>query len=584
MKNLLALLVLTILLTACSSNNKKKQTMTNISLKTTLDKSQHDWVEKTLSELSIREMAGQVVLEWTAGSYFAVGSEGYEEEVKIVESGIGGLWIMGGHPYERAARTNELQKYAKVPLLVYGADGLGHKLYTNEMDKSWLRTGGTDMPPAIAYGAIGDPIAAKEAGRIIGLEARAIGLHCTEVVLSVPLSLKLKNLVSRTFGDDPIMVAQLGSAFIEGAHESGVIATSGFFPGGGDIAVDPHFKLGIDRSVRQTHDSIHFVPFRAAIKKGTNMIMTSHFSSPSLTGLDSLPVTISPEITRILREDLGYNGVLITDAMDMGGIRNNYDFIEAAVLAFKAGNDIILGTSSIKFCDTLTALVEKGEIPKERLKNSVRRILELKAKLGLNNNRMVDLYDINTVVGNKTHQLKADTAATRSIVLLRDKNTKVPLNTIDSNKTLSITYTGGDNNSAGNTFNSVLHKHMKTVDAIKVTPSSDTSFYKRLTERCQSVDQVILSVYSKPSKSLNQLIENLQAVGKNVTLISFGEWEVLNILPEIETLMMAWSKQDVMQRAAAKSLLGLTPISGRLPINIPPFHKTGDGIGRERIR
>ena len=187
MKNILIFLFLTILISACNRNNKAKLSEANLSLNTTLNKSQVEWVEKTLSELSIREMAGQVVLEWTAGSYLAVDSDSYEAEVKVVESGIGGLWIMGGHPYERAARINELQKHAKVPLLVMGNEELGMKLFTNERDKWWLRTGGTDWPPVIAYGAIGDPIAAKEAGKIFGLEARSVGTHTVGAIISIPL-------------------------------------------------------------------------------------------------------------------------------------------------------------------------------------------------------------------------------------------------------------------------------------------------------------------------------------------------------------------------------------------------------------
>lgn len=584
MKNLLALLLLSILFTACDSNKEAKLSKENPGLKTTLDKNQKEWVEKTLSELSIREMAGQVVLEWTAGSYLAIESDNYEDEVKVVESGIGGLWIMGGHPYERAARTNELQKHAKVPLLVMGFEELGKKLFTNERDKSWLRSGGTDLPPALAYGAIGDTVAAREAGNIIGLEAKATGLHSTATVLSVPLSLKLKSQLYRSFGDDPIMVTQLSSAFIEGAQESGVIASGGFFPGGGGIAVDPHFRLGIDRSDKQTHDSIHFVPFREAIKRGANMIMTTHFAAPHLTGIDSLPVTISPEITRILREDLEYNGILITDAMDMGGITNHYGFIEAAILAFKAGNDIILGTSSIKFADTLAVLVEKGEIPEERLKTSVRRILELKAKLGLNNDRMVNLYDINKVVGNRSHQLKADSAAARSIVLLRDKNNQVPLDTSNSNNVLSITYGRQEIKSAGKAFNSSLRNTIKSINVARISPSSDTSVFQRLTTKSELVDRVIIGLYNTPSKALIQFVEKLQVTGKDVIIISFSELEVLNYLPDLNTLLMSWSGQDVMQRGAVKALLGITPISGRLPLNLPPFHKRGDGLDREITR
>lgn len=206
---------------------------------------------------------------------------------------------------------------------------------------------------------------------------------------------------------------------------------------------------------------------------------------------------------------------------------------------------------------------------------------------------MVDLNDINTVVGNRTHQLKADSAASRSIVLLRDKHTKVPLDNITSNKVLSITYEREDNKSVGDAFNLVLRNHLKSVDAVRISPSSDHSIYQTLTKKSQSVDQVILSIYSRPlisiyndpSKSLIQFVDNLQLKGKEVIIISFGEeLGILNNIPELGTFMMAWSGQDVMQRAAAKALLGITPISGRLPFNLPPFHNRGDGLERESTR
>lgn len=593
MKNLIILLLLTILFTACNNNNKEKQSEIILRIESTLDKKQIEWVEKTLSELSIREMAGQVVLEWTAGNYISVKSDNFDNEVKVVESGIGGLWIMGGHPYERAARTNELQKHAKVPLFVIGGASFGQKLYTNESDIWWLRTGGTDIPPAMAYGAIGDPIAANEAGKIMGLEARATGEHGSEVVLSVLLSLK-NVLHNRTFGDDPFMSAKLAAAVIKGAHDSGLAAGSGFFPGAGSLDIDPHNDLAIVIDNKQSFDSIHFVPFRAAIKAGTDMIMTSHFATPSLTGLDTLPATLSPEITRILREDLGYNGILITDAMDMGGITNNYDFIEAAILAFKAGNDIILGTSSIKFADTLAVLVENGEIPLAQLKTSVRRILKLKAKVGLNNNRMVDLNKINSIVGHRTHQMKADSAASRSIVLLRDKNAHVPLDFGSSSKVLSISYERENNRNASREFNRILGNHVKSVDTERISPSSGPSVYNDLYQQAQNFDKVIFSVYLRPllgmevqdkmSDSFIQFVKDLQSEDKEVILVSFGELEVLSDLPELSTFMMAWSGQDVMQRAAAKAILGINPISGHLPINLPPFHKRGDGLERESPR
>jgi beta-N-acetylhexosaminidase len=593
MKNLLIILSLAILFTACNSNNKAKLSKENLRLKTTLDKNQKDWVEKTLSELSVREMAGQVVLKWTVGNYISVKSDNFDNEVKVVESGIGGIWLMGGQPYERAVRTNELQKHAKIPLLVTSSVALGKKQFTNERDVWWLAGGGTDVPPAMAYGAIGDPAAIMEAGKIIGLEARATGLNSrggpdSDVLMS------LDNVLhNRTFSDDPWMVAQLASAYIDGAHSSGLITASGFFPGAGGLDTDPHVKLAIAHGDRQSFDSIHFIPFKAVIETGTDMVITSHFAAPGLTGSETLPATLSPEITRILREDLGYNGILITDAMDMGGITNNYDVIEAAILAFKAGNDIILGISH-KFADTLAVLVENGEIPLAQLKTSVRRILELKAKLGLNHNRMVDLNNINTIVGNRTHQLIADSAASRSIVLLRDKNAHVPLDIGSSSKVLSISYEREDNRNASREFNRILGNHVKSVDTERISPSSSPSVYNDLYQQAQNFDKVIFSVYLRPllgrevqdkmSDSFIQFVKDLQSEDKEVILVSFGELEVLSDLPDLGTFLMAWSGQDVMQRAAAKAILGIKPISGHLPINLLPFHKRGDGLERESTR
>lgn len=592
MKNLIILLLLTILFTACNNNNKEKQSEITLRLESTLDKKQKEWVERTLSEMSIREMTGQVVMKWSAGSYVPIDSDDFDNEIKVVDSGVGGIWFMGGSPYERAARTNEFQKHAKIPLLVTGWEGLGKKLLEVAEYSYWARGGGTDLPPAMAYGAIGDPNAVQEAGRILGMELRAIGDHIAGIP-EVNVLLNLDNVLhNRCFGDDPSQVALLSSAFIAGIHEVGVLTSSGFFPGAGSLGVDPHNELAIVQDDRQTFDSIHFVPFRAVIEAGTDIIMSSHIATPGLTGLDTLPATLSPKVTSILREDLGYNGVLITDAMDMGGITNNYNFIEAAILAFKAGNDMILGTSSIKFADTLAILVENGEIPLKQLKTSVRRILEIKAKIGLHNERMISLDDINTIVGHRTHQMKADSAAFRSIVLLRDEQNYVPLKAVNSKKVLSITYERESKIIAvGREFNRILRENINSVDEVRISPLSDASIYQKLIEKSENVEQVILSIYLRPelgtrvqdkiSKPLIQFVEDLQSKGKDIIIVSFGELEVLNDLPDLGTFMMAWSGQDVMQRAAAKAILGINPISGHLPINLPPFHKRGDGLERE---
>jgi len=592
----LIFLSLSVLFVACNSHNKAKQSEVNLNLVTTLDKKQKEWVERTLSELSVREMTGQVVMDWFGGSYTPVESDAFDQETNLIESGLGGVWFMGGSPIERAARVNALQKHAKVPLLVSGFESFGKKFLQVAELRRWARGGGTDLPPALAYGAIGDPEFVKESARINGIELRSIGDHIGNVEASVLLNLD-NVLHNRCFGDDPEQVSKLTSAFIAGLHEVGVLAITGIYPGAGSIGKDPHIDLPVMYDSRQSFDSIHFVPLKTAIEAGTDLMITSHIAVPGLTGLDTLPATLSPEVFRILREDLGYDGVVMTDAMAMGGITNNYEFTEAAILAFKAGHDIILGPS-IKFPDTLAILVENGKIPLKQLETSVRRILELKAKLGLHNERMVNLDEINIIVGHRDHQRIADSAASRSIVLLRDQYQNVPIDKTNINKVLSISYdrdnTFSEIISVGNEFNQVLRENVYLVDAVRISPSSDSQIYQELIEKSKNVDQVILSIYLRPelgtsvqdeiSEPLIRFVDRLQSEGNDVIVVSFGELEVLTYLPDLGTFLMAWSGQDVMQRAAAKAILGLNPISGHLPINLLPFHKRGDGLERESTR
>ena len=596
MKCRLYLIYLIIFIANCD-NKELEQFDADFNIETGLNTSQQEWVENILSELSIREMTGQVIMDWFGGSYTPVESEAFDKEANLIESGLGGVWFMGGGPIERAAKANALQKHAKVPLLVSGFESFGKKFLQVAELRYWARGGGTDLPPALAYGAINDSRIVKESARINGIELRAIGDHIGNPEAAVLLNME-NVLHNRCFGDDPGQVAKMVSAFIKGLHEVGILAITGFYPGAGNIEKDPHIDLPIAHDDRTTYDSIHFIPLIAAIEAGTDLMMSTHNTAPGLTGLDTLPATMSPEVFRILREDLGYNGVVMTDAMAMGAITNNYEFTEAAILAFKAGHDIILGPSPIKFADTLAFLVEKGEIPLNQLKTSVRRILELKAKLNLHKECMVNLDEINTIVGHRDHQRIADSAASLSIVLLRDQNQLVPVDVSRKTKVLSISYdrenTFSEIISRGIEFNRMLRGYVNSVDAVSISPSSDPFIYQMLKQKSENVDQVILSIYLRPelgtrvqdeiSEPLVQFIESLQLAGREVIVISFGELEILSYLPDLETLMMAWSGQDVMQRAAAKAMLGITPISGHLPINLLPFHKRGEGLLRASTR
>jgi hypothetical protein len=259
-----------------------------------LDAEQRAWVKRTLSELTVREMASQVIVEWVAGSYISTDSEDFDKAVALVESGVGGLWMMGGLPHSRTAKLNELQSRAKIPMLVMGSETLGKHLYAPWRDRRdrWILGGGTDIPSSMAYGAIGDPSAVREAARIFGMEARATGVSFIEDG-GVNVLTNLANVLhNRVYGDDPDQAGRLAAAFVEGAHDAGLLNYVGFFPGVGDLDADPHIVLPVIQNDRQHFEAVDFVPFHYAIQAGVDIVMTSHIAVPGLTGSDTLPATL----------------------------------------------------------------------------------------------------------------------------------------------------------------------------------------------------------------------------------------------------------------------------------------------------
>lgn len=554
-----------------------------------LDPAQKAWVEKTLGSLSVRQMAGQLMWDWTPGSYDSLDSDSMESSIEDVEGGVGGIWLMSGLPYERAAKANALQAKAHVPLIVMYDSALGHRQMGPHYD-SWILGGGTDIPPAMAFGATDDPGLLREAARIIGTEARATGGHMVNDDGGINLLTDLHNVLgNRCYGDDPELAARMIDAFTRGVHDADAVSWVGFFPGAGGIGGDPHLEFRSNDQSREEFERNEFVPFRTAIQAGVEIVMTSHFGAPAITGSKTLPITVSPEAIRVLREDLGFRGLVMTDAMDMAGVADEYEPIEAAVLAFKAGHDIILGTDSLPAADRIAALVDKGDIPRARLEEAARRILSLKAKVGLDRDRYVDLDRINEIVGTKAHQEEMDEAAKRSIVLLRDDDALVPAGS--GARILSVTYERADHREAGREFNSALRRGGARVAGRRVFPHSESGEYDELLQKARDADLTVLSVYVRPqlgqpgdegiSRALLDFVAALRQEGRKVVVVSFGKLRVAELIPGIRSLMMAWSGQTVMQRAAALALTGQASITGTLPLNLSARYKRGDGLVRK---
>ncbi len=555
------------------------------------------WIDRTHAELSLREKVGQLVVVWMPGGYASIRSDEFERLSSwVAEDGIGGVAISIGLPHAYAAKLNSLQRRAKVPLLVtadFESGGPGMRLGGVYAVPHLLSMGGGTMfPPTMAFGAIADERFAYELGRITGIEARAVGVHLTFApVLDVNSNPDNPIINTRSFGEDPELVARLGSAFIRGARAAGLMTTAKHFPGHGDTQTDSHIELPAISATRQRLDTLELLPFRRAVEAGVDAIMTAHIAAPQILGPDGPPATLSPYfLTGVLRRDLGFDGIIFTDALRMGAIQSRYGGGESAVLALEAGADVILSPADVgEAIEAVTEAVISGRLSEARLDASVRRVLTLKAKAGLYRGRLVDVSGLSEVVGQRDHLSFADSAAQRAITLPRDDQGLVPIDTTRVRRLFSLVFADRANAVAGRVFNLELAPHFERVDTVWVDERTHSAAYDSLALAADSADLALFSIYVSPRagagdvalpEAAARFMETVIDAGVPSVLISFGSPYLLTDVPEVGTYLLAWGGREVSQRAAVRALLGVAPITGRLPISIPPFHQAGEGLRR----
>lgn len=552
------------------------------------------WVEGTLAGLSLREKVAQLIMPWVGADYTALDSPEFEQVRGWVEDhGVGGLILSVGMPHSYAAKLNALQRRAAVPLLVTSdmENGPGMRMAGIYSFPHLLpQGGGTAFPATMALGAAGSDSLAFELGRILGREARAVGVHVTfGPVLDVNSNPLNPIINTRSFGASPALVSRLATAYIRGARSVGLMTTGKHFPGHGDTDVDSHIDLPVIRADRAGLDTTELPPFRAAIAAGTDGIMTAHIAVTGVEGDDAPPATLSPYfMTEVLRGELGFQGILYTDAMTMGGISKRYGATEPLVLALEAGADVLLMPRNVgEAIETVVAAVEAGRLTEARIDASVRRILTAKARVGLHRGRLVDLEAVDRVVGTREHQEVARTIAERSITLARDTRELLPLE--PGRRVLSVTYAEARDPVAGRAFHAALARANLRVTRARVDERTTPAEFEELRTRADSADVIVVSAFVSPRESAGTIgteggfgewVEALAAAGRAVIVVSFGSPYLLDSFPSVPAYLLAWSGVEASQRAAALALVGEIPITGRLPIPLPPHHAVGEGIQR----
>ncbi len=541
-----------------------------------------DWAAGTLSRMTLEEKIGQMIMARAGGGYAPTDGENLRGlEFLVKELKIGGLTIFAGQPLETAWLVNHLQALAKIPLLVSSDYERGAANRTQ---------GATLFPPLMAIGATNSEELAFEMGRVTALEGRAMGIHqALAPVADVNVNPRNPIINTRSAGEDPAQVARLARAFVLGCQRNGMLATAKHFPGHGDTEIDTHLNLAVIQADRQRLEQVELLPFRRLVEAGVLAVMTGHLAVPALEPTAGVPATLSSAIlTGLLREKFGFRGLILTDALDMGGITLLYPAGEMAVKAVEAGVDIIvLSAQPQEAAQALLAAVRSGRIPEHRINLSAWRILNIKARLGLHRRRLVSLERVPQVVGSPDNRRWATRAFEDSLTLVKNEGPVLPL-AEDRRKVAVLSLSSDeDNYFAGRPFiQEVVKRRPDAVFAFADAHTSPAEISAGL-EKAKQAEVAVVALFSglrdkKGTVGLNpghvQAVKDLAAAQKNLAVVSFDSPYFLQDFPEVACYLCAYKDSPESQQAAAKALFGEIGFKGRLPVSLPGLYELGHGL------
>lgn len=554
---------------------------------------EHSWVDAQLASMTLDEKVGQLIIPATVGMFLTENSETFQEMQRdIKQFHVGGYHMLGDvtqlhDPAGVAILINQIQKISKLPLFITAdfEGGVGYRF-----------TGATRLPRGMAIGATYNEDMAYQAGRIAAEECKAIGVNVNFYpVVDVNNNARNPVINIRSFGGDPAQVSRMARAYVRGLQGAGVMGTAKHFPGHGDTSTDSHSELPVIDIDRARLDKIELPPFRAAVQEGVGGVMSAHIALPQLVP-DNLPATLSPKmLTEMLRDDIGFKGVIFTDAMNMRGVAARYPEGEAAVRAFKAGADVILYPPSVeKAFNAIKAAVQSGDIQTTRLDASVRRILAAKQNIGLDKNRFADLDKLAVNLGNKENTQKAQEIIQNAITLVRDNRKVLPLKLTQEKKVLFVSIVDSGESvrqfPPGSTFLSNLtRRHSNTIN-VNVSARTSPSEFELIKKLAAFSDVVIVNAFVriaayKGSIDLTDgemdLLRTFSAYEKPFAFVLYGSPYLLTFLPELPTYILAYEYYPAAEEAALKAVLGEAEFKGRLPIELPGFYPIGHSANKQ---
>jgi beta-N-acetylhexosaminidase len=595
-----------------------------------LTKEGRQWAARTLKKLTLEEKIGQMLSVRYYMDFENFDSDGYRQfRDQMQKYGIGSVLLtihvdsaglLKNPPLEAAAMSNRLQQDSTLPLLIAGdlERGLATRMSSVPV-----------FPDAMAFGATGNVGYEERFGAIVGAESRAVGIHWTFwPIADVNNNPDNPIINTRSFGEDPAIVGDMAAAFIRGARSQGMLTTVKHFPGHGDTATDSHLGLARVESDREHLNKVELPPFEKAIAAGVDSVMVAHLVVPALEPDPNKVATISSNVIgKLLRQELGFKNLVVTDALEMQALTSLYlpqqgnPAGRAAVDAVKAGNDVLLLPTDLDgaFRGVLDA-VHRGEIPESRIDESVQRILEMKASVDLHKARLVDLEQVSYLVSRQQDMQLAQQVADDAVTMVLDNHQVIPLARFQAPKiegeiypapvqpttqVVAIIFSDNAHGSWGRGFESALKARRADATVFYVDSSLAAALSGVVLQAVKDAGKVVVAGYLSPvagkqvmppvmpvqghlknsidlDQSDSALLAQILSVAPNKTVVvALGSPYLAQSFPQIQNYVCTFSNASTSEASAVRVLFGELKPKGRLPVTLPGIASRGAGLSAQ---
>lgn len=563
-------------------NNNQIDQNSQININKNIFTERNEWTESKLKSMSLREKIGQMIVTYSDGYSLSENSSEYKRLSNlIVNEKVGGVIFFKGNAVQEAGLINSLQELSETPLLMSADFERGTKMRLDD---------GSLFPSNMALGATRNPDLSYQMGLQIAKECRAIGIGQNYApVVDINNNADNPIINVRSYGEDPELVSMMGDAFIKGMQDGFVIATAKHFPGHGDTDIDSHSDLPVLNFDMDRLNNIELIPFKSAIKNNVMSVMIAHLSLPSLDNESNVPASLSSNIINgLLINEMNFKGLVVTDALNMAGVVKHFSTNDVALRCANAGVDLILmPQGESKTISAIENAVNNGSISEEVIDNAVRKILNAKNWLKLNENKFTDVSKVSEIVNSEDAKKISRQIADESLTLVKNDDNVVPFKNASEETCLIVSLNNGNEKANSDYFLSRFDINNKFKEYAYYDLSGNLKGTGEIISDASNYDVIIVPIYAKVKintgtvglpQSQVTLINSLIETGKKVVVISFGNPYLIQGFPDVSSYICAYADAESSIDAAVDSFYGTIKFKGKLPVSISSRYKFNDGI------